>query len=145
MKTKRPREERDPPGLPATPDPDSDPDPEHALVELQAEQPAVGDAQGGAGRFGQVRGQHVFSAVPPPRAAPKLTDVVEASSCTEQNNWVRTDGPGKLPPASQVSGSFTDPCPGLPPRRCWLRWGRRRKRRTSWSGCRGSDHPEAST
>lgn len=34
----------------------SDSDSEHALAQLKAEQPTVSDAQGGAGRFGQVGG-----------------------------------------------------------------------------------------
>lgn len=36
--------------------PESDSDSEQALRQLKAEQPTVGDAQGGAGCFGEVAG-----------------------------------------------------------------------------------------
>lgn len=62
----------------------SDPDSEHALLDLKAKQPAVGDAQGGAARFGEVSGQHGLGAMPCPRAATKLTDVVEARTCAHR-------------------------------------------------------------
>lgn len=63
----------------------SDPDPEHALTQLQAEQSTVGHAKSGTGRFGEVGGQHGLGAVPRPGAAAELADVVEAGSCAHKH------------------------------------------------------------
>ena len=65
---------------------ESDSDSEHALGQLEAEQPTVGDAQGGAGCFGEVGGQHGLGAVPRPRAAAELADAVEARSCQRRKH-----------------------------------------------------------
>lgn len=56
-------------------------EPERSLAQLKVEQPAVGEAEGGAGGFGEVGRQHGHGAMPPPGAAAKLPDVVEVCSC----------------------------------------------------------------
>lgn len=118
-------------------------DPEHALAELQAEQSAVGHAEGGAGRFGEVAGQHGLGAVPRPGAAAELADVVEARSL----QTVKQKGSSSaVKIKSQECSSFlSHRCPGRPPRRYWLRWAWRRRRRTSWCGCTGAGRPGTST
>lgn len=55
-----------------------DADAEQALLQLQPEELAVGDAQRGAARLAEVGGQHGPGAVPGTRAAPELADVVVA-------------------------------------------------------------------
>jgi len=62
-------------------------DAQQTLLELQTEEAAVGDAQGGAGRLVEVAGQHLLGAVPRSRAAPELSDVVEAPACMAR--WSR--------------------------------------------------------
>lgn len=74
-----------------------DPEAEGSLAQLQVEEPAVGEAQGGAGGLGQVGGQHGHGAVPPPGAAAELADVVEVRSCGQDRRRLRAKtgaGPG---------------------------------------------------
>ena len=61
-------------------------DAEHALLQLQAEEAAVGDAQGAALRLVEVVGEHGLGAVPRPAAAPELSDVVKAPACSARGN-----------------------------------------------------------
>ena len=63
-------------------------DTEHALLQLQAEEATVGDAQGGALRLVEVVGEHGLGAVPRSAAAPELSDVVKAPACSAR--WSRT-------------------------------------------------------
>lgn len=56
-------------------------DAEEALLQLQAEQLAVGDAQGRAARAAQVGGQQGLGVLPGPRAPFELAHVVVVGAC----------------------------------------------------------------
>lgn len=60
-----------------------EPEPERSLAQLEVEESAVGEAEGGAGGLGEVGRQHGHGAMPPPGAAAELPDVVEVRSCKD--------------------------------------------------------------
>lgn len=70
----------------------SESEPEGPLAQLKVEEPAVGEAEGGAGGFGEVGRQHGHGAVPPPGAAAKLPDVVEVCSCKHKASHAAATG-----------------------------------------------------
>lgn len=73
---------------------ESDSDSEQALAQLKPEQSAVGDAKGGASRFGEVVAQHRLGAMPRPSAAAELPDVVEARPCVQVSHHIDAGSDG---------------------------------------------------
>lgn len=69
-------------------------DAEEALLQLQAEQLAVGDAQGRAARAAQVGGQQGLGVLPGPRAPFELAHVVVVGACIEISDDVDTGAYG---------------------------------------------------
>ena len=65
-------------------------DAEHALLQLQAEEATVGDAQGRALCLVEVVGEHGLGAVPRSAAPPELSDVVEAPACSARWSTTRS-------------------------------------------------------